>query len=142
MFSSSCNDAGLGWSDMEFVELDRVQGWYDGVIARVIGKRDGAYTVWVSRHGAFIPGNTEFSESNGYQSEISGVMVVSVQLLIKLKILSDLADVNCGMNWVVWIVHEVAGRGDVSERGMSYTGESWLTRARHWCSLDVTESGC
>ena len=126
---------------MEFVELDRVQGWYDGVIVRVVGERDGADTAWVSRHGAFIPGDTEFGESNRYRSEVSGVMVVSSQLLVELKILGDLADMNCGMNWVVWVAHEVAGRGDASERGMSYTGESWSTRARHWCSSDITESG-
>ena len=94
LFRGGRNDAGLSWGDVELVELDWVHGGYDGVVARIVGERDGADASGVSRHGAFVPGDTEFGKSNGYRGEISSVVVVGTQLFIKLEVLGNLADVD------------------------------------------------
>ena len=35
--------------------------------------------------------------------------MIGMQLLIKLEILGNLAYVNRGVDWIVWVLHEVAG---------------------------------
>ena len=81
----------------------------------IVREDNGADPSFVTRHSPFIPDSAEFRESDWDRGEVRSAMVCA-ELLVKLNVLGNLTYMYCGVNGIIWVLHEIASGGNTSKR--------------------------